>query len=373
MTAKIHRLTPEQIDLICSHTYKWKNIALSTERIDRKYTKTVIDLVHKMLGYEQPIILFFDSPYAASNFIASQTAKQLKNTFGRPRAVDLDLSSLHRKFRDEIYSKVDFRAIYSQAKQSNFQNKLYFLKDWKEYGRWEAFDEQIDNNILARLDRESIEKVEEYFGRPLWRFVRPGFRVASIICQLDYYISTCELLSDIKKWKIYSSLFQLSNHIYLQEKACMVCERPLHMSFDSDAFLHAEGEPAIKFADGSRLYSYHRVTLPEKYGKIKPSNWQSKWLFDETNELIREALVKGLGYQKIRNELSTVETDKWHNFVVVAIELNINHTLVYLIEININTLKIERAKEVPNNVATFSEALSYTEGVEEWETVLIDL
>ncbi|WP_256381152.1 hypothetical protein [Myxosarcina sp. GI1] len=42
------------------------------------------------------------------------------------------------------------------------------------------------------------------------------------------------------------------------------------MSFDSRNFLHTEGQPAIEFADRASLYSYHLVTLPEKYGEVIP-------------------------------------------------------------------------------------------------------
>lgn len=74
-----------------------------------------------------------------------------------------------------------------------------------------------------------------------------------------------------KNWETYKSLLQLSNYIFLQEKACIICDRQIKMLFDNQDFLHAEGEPAIQFADGYGLYSHHTITLPKKYGELHSS------------------------------------------------------------------------------------------------------
>ena len=52
--------------------------------------------------------------------------------------------------------------------------------------------------------------------------------------------------------------------IFPFEKVCFVCDFPIKISLDEKERLHAEDSPAIEFADGYRLYSYHGVTQPEK-------------------------------------------------------------------------------------------------------------
>ncbi|MEM1394755.1 MAG: DUF6745 domain-containing protein [Cyanobacteria bacterium P01_H01_bin.150] len=47
------------------------------------------------------------------------------------------------------------------------------------------------------------------------------------------------------------------------EDVCIVCDRPSKFSLDSENRLHAEGEPAIQFADGYGLYFYHGIPSSE--------------------------------------------------------------------------------------------------------------
>ncbi|MBW4602386.1 MAG: hypothetical protein KME29_23180 [Calothrix sp. FI2-JRJ7] len=62
---------------------------------------------------------------------------------------------------------------------------------------------------------------------------------------------------------------------------CFVCERPTKLSFDDQNRLHADGEPAIEYADGFKVYSYHGTTLPEKYGEVLAKQWKAHWLLEE--------------------------------------------------------------------------------------------
>ena len=51
----------------------------------------------------------------------------------------------------------------------------------------------------------------------------------------------------------------------------------IQLSLDSEQRLHAEAEPAITWGNGYGLYCYHGVTLPEKYGKLPPREWQAQF------------------------------------------------------------------------------------------------
>lgn len=83
--------------------------------------------------------------------------------------------------------------------------------------------------------------------------------------------------------------------IYPFANTCIVCDRPRILSFDSQHRLHAEGGPAIQFADGYSLYSYHGFTLPEKYGKFHPNEWRSEWILSEENTNLKEFLIETIG------------------------------------------------------------------------------
>lgn len=364
MSLKSEQLTSEQINLISAHKDKWVNIANSTQRIDRNQAEKIVNSVYKIFGYKPPTVLFFDSPCAASNFILGQTDKQLEKLFGKPREMDYDLHKWHDKLVETIYSQIDVVKIYSQVRQLGLTQHFEQLRSSKELLRWEGLDYQIGNHIWQKLHEQSEKKIQKYLGRNLYRFTRPSLIINNSVCTLDYYISFFELNFEKEKWEKYKSLLQLGNFIFLQEKACLICDRPIKMSFDSENFLHAECQLAIEFADSSGLYSYHGVTLPQKYGKFIQKQWQPKWLSEETNPEIRAVLVKGIGYVRICQELSVIEIDSWHNYLLVTINISIDLKAIYLLEININNGVIERAKEIPSDVKSVQEAISF---VDDWE------
>lgn len=99
---------------------------------------------------------------------------------------------------------------------------------------------------------------------------------------------------DKSAWEVFQQLVTSCGWIIPFEKICLVCDRPTKFLFDSENRLHAEGEAAVQFADGNRLYSYHGVTLPEQYGKLKPSQWQPQWLLEETDAELKLILVRAI-------------------------------------------------------------------------------
>jgi hypothetical protein len=365
MSSKFEQLTNEQIELIAEHSNKWFKLAISTERIDRDQAEKTVNSAYEIFGQELPTILFFDSPYAACNFIAGQSDQQLLKLCGRAREMDFALNKWRKKLEENIYSQIDIVKIYSQVTQLGFAELFDSLRTG--IGVFTGFYYQIGNHLWQKYDEKSQSKIQTYFGKELYTSIRPGTIISNGVCQVDYFISALNLEIDQKNWETFKSLLQISNYIFLQEKVCIIVDRPIKMHFDTEGFLHAEGEPAIQFADGYCLYSYHVVTLPEKYGKIYPKQWKPQWLLKENNWEVREALVKGIGYNKICRELSVREIDCWHNFILLEIKNSSDSIIVYLLEININNAEIERVKEVPKDVQSVLEATSFVDSYEDWD------
>ncbi len=131
---------------------------------------------------------------------------------------------------------------------------------------------------------------------------------------IDYCVAVLKCQFHEEVWQACQLVAKECGWILPFEEVCFVCDRPRVLKFDSDDRLHAEGELAIQFADGYRLYSYHGVTLPEKYGSFHPNNWQANWLLEETNSELRRVLIQGIGYTRICQELQAVELDNWQEY-----------------------------------------------------------
>jgi internalin A len=153
-------------------------------------------------------------------------------------------------------------------------------------------------------------------------------------------------------------LFEHCGWIFPFEKICFVCDRPRHLRFDSQNRLHAEGEPAIEFADGWNFYYYHGVKLPEEYGQLHPNQWQSQWLLAEENAEVRRVLIHGIGYDRICQELQAKQIDSWQEYALLQID-NADVEPICLLKMTCPSTGFIHALRVPPNLASAREAIGW--------------
>ena len=188
---------------------------------------------------------------------------------------------------------------------------------WRDELALVTIDSEADST-LSSLIKELVDEyarseptIEHNFSRYLsdLRYVETPTSLFKEIYLTELYISSFGVNLSQKAQEIHRCqklLFEHCGFIFPFEKICVVCDRPRHLRFDSQNRLHAEGEPAIEFADGWNFYYYHRVRLPEKYGQIHPNQWQSQWLLSEDNAELKRVLIEAIGY--LRSYLSIISS-----------------------------------------------------------------
>lgn len=175
----------------------------------------------------------------------------------------------------------------------------------------------------------------------------------------DFCISVLNCTHDSIKWNLFQAIIKDCGWIFTFEKICIVCDRPLHLRFDNQDRLHAEGEPAIEFTDGYSVYSYHGVTLTEKYGKIHPQQWQATWLLTEENAELRRVLIQGIGYARICEELQAIELDTWAEYTLLKIDADLDEEPIYLLKMTCPSTNFIHALRVPPNMKSAREAIRW--------------
>ncbi len=124
------------------------------------------------------------------------------------------------------------------------------------------------------------------------------------------------------------------------ENTCLVCDRPVKLYQDEQNRFHAEGESAIRFVDGYRIYADHGVRWPEKYGLLHPNRWQAEWLLSEENAELRRVLIQGIGYSRICQELQAEELDSWQEYSLLRIDNDIDGATYLSIENDLPQYKL---------------------------------
>ena len=136
-------------------------------------------------------------------------------------------------------------------------------------------------------------------------FIIPNCLISCI--WIDYATSVMNFPHKPQKWSALQGLVKHCGSIFGTNNLCIICDRPTKILVNEDNQLRGEGETAIEFADGFVAYAYNGTYLPEKYGAVHPSQWQTQWIFEEKYNDLQEALIQGIGAVRLSEELPLIE------------------------------------------------------------------
>jgi Leucine-rich repeat (LRR) protein len=291
-----------------------KHLALSTKPIDAEQATEAVKVAYAAIGLEAPEIIICSSPRDAFlqifNLLKSDRSKNCSNEgrWNRP-GQKLDSKWMSRSIVGEFASPAVWQheigrvTIESEADSTMIRLMREFAG---EYGRSEPTIEHDFSHSL--YDLTSPETPTTLFQE---------------IYLTELYISSLGINLSQKAQEIHHCqklLFKHCGWIFPFEKICLVCDRPRHLRFDSQNRLHAEGEPAIEFADGWNFYYHHGVRLPETYGQVHPDLWKAEWLLSENNAELKRVLIQGIGYDRIIQELAAEQIDSWQEYALLKID-----------------------------------------------------
>ncbi len=311
----------------------WRATVNSTERVDRTRATAAIEFAYAILGKTCPEIIFCASPNSA--------IAQLKSLEFLTNKTDL------------------FVCFYRQI--TSACRLFYCMKNCVSLSgiRWEG-----------QLEQELRRDISDYLNYSTsiftWNSVMNSLLKTIYIA--DFCVSVIEIFINPDAQKAFECLKQLlveCGWIFAFEDVCGVCDRPSKLSLDSEDRLHAEGESAIEFADGYKLYSYHGVTLPEKYGQIHSNQWEARWILEEKNAEVRRALIQGIGYDRICQQLQAVELDSWQEYTLLSIDFDDdfddegNSKPIYLLKMTCPSTGHIHALRVPPEVESAKEAIRW--------------
>ncbi|KAI9129817.1 DUF6745 domain-containing protein [Acaryochloris sp. CCMEE 5410] len=218
---KIGGLTPEQLELITLHQHEWKNFVLSTERIERRKATEAMQSAYSLIGEEKPEFVFCDSPDMAF------------------RIVDTSQPYLGRRIEKKIRKPL----------RGQVESQL----------SWDLIQDLSSRLLPERIVLEGQLKrlVDEKLQ---FRKFIPATHWLDIAILLDVGASVLDCSFDQHKGDVIQAILKHCGWVLPYENICMICDRPtkiLSDLFDDGEYLHAEGEPAIQFADGFSIWVHH--------------------------------------------------------------------------------------------------------------------
>lgn len=403
-------------DVLSSINKKWEDIALKTESIDVKKLSKNIYKVYKELGYKKPELIFYDSPYLIWEYIINLAFENLslENKKSLEKFLRKKLKKVESGFLKDLICQIVniFKTPLEEELGTSLNTKInnFFLHEFQENNAKETqiqlnnFQFELGlNQIVAQLESElnnqllintlnkirleisndnlknALEKIaislqtnksikflnnlSNLLAKSLFsRYcIKPELWTLEAI-KIEFSKTRGESFLSNKKWKLFQNIVENSGWILPFENICFISNRPVEININKQYHLHAEGKLALKFRDEKGFYGYEGVNLPEKYGKLKPEDWKSKWLLEEENTELRRVLIQGLGYDKIAAELHAEEIDSWREYTILRfndIIDDIDKQPVCLLKMTCPSTEFIHALRIPPDFNSAREAIQW--------------
>ncbi len=341
---------------------KWRKICFSTERINFEKVIQAVKEIYKLMDYPKPEICLFDSPGAVIQKMDSEETflevigKSLAAEF-RKKFGDIFWSSLQNQLGDlwlELGNQIcKFTYFYESSVICNFlETKMNFLWTYKEED-YENCDEDEDFNEEFSFSVKNSNRMRAVSD---CNMITHYFVILS---QIDFCASELKCTIELQKWNAFKKLMTHCGSVWFYENTCIICHRPSKISFDQGGRLHGEGSPAITFSDGFSVYAFQNVWLPEKYGKVHPTQWNSAWLLENNPADLTQILLENIGYERINRELNQNRLTAQDKYELLKTNLYDKVDL---------TKNIVSSQEIARNYIDWKSLPSY-----EFETVTINL
>ncbi len=287
----------------------WLMEARRTDPLDWYAVTTTVNRMYRLWGLKHPTIIRCQSPLLA--LLAIDYFHQGTSVFDGPPVFGRSSMESLRAITRVLQSAPRPGKTLQARHALQYDKVIDHLAGQLPPGLWRSLEDRLADQILTRdrwlaqvrrvLYRESAPRPQWNLGRELQPVSSFGVRRNAEIAPISYAIkelqfSTGELHEQIDSLIDWT---RCAHGIFAFENVCLVVERPLFLHLDEQGRLHSARGPAVGYADGYGIYSWHGVSL---------QSGQS-WLVDHPERITVEAVdrTRNLEVQRIMLERFGVE------------------------------------------------------------------
>ena len=286
MIPKIEKLTPEQETLLPQFRSEWFTWGVSTERADRQKAEAAIMAMRASIGLTlRPMFFWFPSPAAALIAIEALKSSQWQKV----------VSDLSKKLLG-----ANLRANLGANLWDNLRANL-----------WDNLWDNLGANLRDNLWDNLRANLGDNLGAAWWGQHEAYWIAFYLFCRDIIGIRYNEKRSlQLNMWR---DIAQSCCWWWCYENYVIISDRPTvcHMT-EQEGRLHCPDGPALAFADGYALYSWHGVSISDDV-ILHPENITVARIDSEANVEVRRVLLERYGEAKYLADSNTcpVHTDKW--------------------------------------------------------------
>jgi hypothetical protein len=326
------KLTAEQIGEVQRSQAEWMAQALRTDRCDRPAAERAVAAAYVAAGLTPPAtVVWMDSPIggvvakAALRTIAKdrdqlrvqlgvqlgdQLQAQLRDQL-RVQLRDQLQVQLRDQLRDQLGSQLrgqlgdqlgDRLGVQLQGQLwDQLQGQLGSqLRDQLR----DQLGVQLRGQLWAQLEGQLWAQLEGQLWDQLEGRMDPWFESY----WLAFYGSALPIagLPRSERLDTVSAAVQACGWWWPMQGAVVITDRPTRIERDAQGRLHSQDGPALAWADGYELWSWHGVTVPKEV--IVPG-WSPEQIFAERNAEIRRCAIERFGWDRFAADAEMKEID----------------------------------------------------------------
>ena len=274
-TAFTGRLTEAQITEVAQIGDEWMRIALSTDRCDRAAAETAVYAAYAAAGLSRPpLTIWMDSPlggvYAKTVLgqLLVQDGGQLRGQLRdqlRGQLQDQLRGQLMGQLRDQIWGQLG----------GQLGDQL-----WDQLGG--QLQDQLGGQLQDQLRGQLRDQLDPWFESYWLAFYERALTYAGLprSPRLDSLIVA---IRETGWW-------------WPMHGAVVLTDRPTALHRDPQGRLHADGGPALAYADGYGGHWWHGVGVPADL--VTGDGWQPDRILRERNTEIRRCAIEKRGWDR---------------------------------------------------------------------------
>ncbi|MGH7749990.1 MAG: DUF6745 domain-containing protein, partial [Candidatus Dormibacteria bacterium] len=167
----------------------------------------------------------------------------------------------------------------------------------------------VSNSVWISVSNSVRNSIRDFVWNLSYNNICYGQYDAGYLSFYSYFREVCELKKETEQLVGLFSIAENSHWFYPAEDICFASEKPLFIKRDNLGRLHSVSSPAIQYKDGSSVYRWHGVVIPNEWRNKEPD---ARWLLTTKNAEQRRALLQVVGYSQAMEALgaTVIHRDK---------------------------------------------------------------
>ena len=285
---KIEKLTPEQEAELPRFRQRYLDIACGGGRIDCASLKTALADAYALIGKPAPALFIFDSPAACMLAL---------KIFAMPETAQLQ-SQLGSQLQSQLGAQLEWQLEWQL--QSQLESQLQSqLRSQLRLQLQSQLRSQLRSQLQSQLWSQKIYNPNYLWGSHDLYWLAWGRFAANI--GVDLKPETQHMLDIMERISMQCEWW------WPYENMVIVSERPSRVRWDDESRLHCENGPAIEYADGYSLSSWHGQPIPGEWVTGRPPKASEALHWSNMDQ--RAAACEIVGWANILDELDAKVID----------------------------------------------------------------